>query len=59
MNGINLMLDITGAEEIIRETLMYFGYSDAQTKKYICGPGYFAWFMMGNMSGYGGELSDS
>jgi hypothetical protein len=42
MNSINLMLDITGAEQIIRETLMYFGYSDAQAKKYICGPGYFA-----------------
>lgn len=59
MNSINLMLDITGAEEIIRETLLDFGYSDKQVKQYICGPSYFAWFLMGNMTGYGGELSDT
>jgi hypothetical protein len=42
MNGINLMLDITGQEEVIRETLMDFNYTDDEAREYIAGPAYQA-----------------
>lgn len=59
MSGINTMLDIVGQEEVIYRTLSEFGYSDQEIKEYICGPGYFAWFYMQNMTSYGGELPDN
>lgn len=59
MSGINTMLDIVGQEEVIRRTLSEYGYSDEETKEYIAGPGYFAWFYMQNMTGYGGLLPDN
>ena len=59
MSGINLMLDIVGQEEVIRRTLQDYGYTDAEIKEYLCGPAYFAWYYMQNMTGNGGELPDS
>lgn len=56
MNGINLMLDIVGQEEVLRRTLKEFNYTDEEIKEYISGPGYFAWFYMQNMSSFGGPL---
>lgn len=59
MNGVNLMLDIVGQEEVLRQTLRQFGYTDEEIKEYITGPGYFAWFYMQNMYGFGGPLPDN
>lgn len=59
MNGVNLMLDIVGQEEVLRQTLNKWGYSDEEVKEYICGPAYFAWFYMQNLYSYGGPLPDS
>ena len=59
MSGINTMLDIVGQEEVIRRTLSAYGYSDDEIKEYICGPGYFAWFYMQNMTSYGGKLPNN
>ncbi|MBE6469371.1 MAG: alpha-N-acetylglucosaminidase [Coriobacteriaceae bacterium] len=59
MNGVNLMLDIVGQEEVLRQTLNQFGYSDDEVKEYITGPGYYAWFYMQNMYGAGGPLPNA
>lgn len=59
MNGVNLMLDIVGQEEVLRQTLRQFNYTDEEIKEYITGPGYFAWFYMQNMYGFGGPLPDN
>lgn len=59
MNGVNLMLDIVGQEEVLRETLRQFNYTDDEIKEYLTGPGYFAWFYMQNMYGFGGPLPDN
>lgn len=56
MNGVNLVLDIIGQEEVLRRTLNEFGYSDEEVKEFISGPAYFAWFYMQNMTGFGGPL---
>ena len=59
MNGINLMLDVLGQEEVQRRVFKQFGYTDQEIKEYITGPGYYAWFYMANMSSFGGPLPDS
>lgn len=59
MNGINLVLDIVGQEEVLRQTLKEFHYTDEEIKDYICGPAYFAWFYMQNLYSVGGPLPDS
>jgi len=59
MNGINLMLDIVGQEEILRRLFLKYGYTEDEIRDYICGPAYFAWFYMQNMTGFGGPLPDN
>ena len=59
MNGINLMLDIVGQEEVQRRLLLKYGYTESEIRDYICGPAYFAWFYMQNMTGFGGPLPDN
>ncbi|MDO4437562.1 MAG: alpha-N-acetylglucosaminidase TIM-barrel domain-containing protein [Coriobacteriaceae bacterium] len=59
MNGVNLLLDIVGQEEVLRQTLTQYGYTDEEVKEYITGPAYYAWFYMQNMTSAGGPLPDS
>ncbi len=59
MNGINLILDIAGQEEVLRRVLLQYGYSETEIRDYISGPAYFAWFYMQNMTGFGGPLPDN
>lgn len=58
MNGVNLVLDITGMEEVYRRFLTKIGYRHREIKNFITGPFYFAWFNMSNMTGFGGPLHD-
>ncbi|MCL2572388.1 MAG: alpha-N-acetylglucosaminidase [Defluviitaleaceae bacterium] len=59
MNGINLMLQIVGQEEVLHQFLSQYGYSTQDVLDYICGPGYFAWFYMQNLTSWGGPLPES
>lgn len=59
MNGINLMLDIVGQEEVLRQTFREFGCTDEEIRDYLPGPAYFAWFYMQNMYSSGGPLPDA
>lgn len=59
MNGVNLMLDIVGQEEVIRQTLLQYNFTDDEIKEYLAGPGYFAWFYMQNLYSFGGPLPDN
>ncbi|MCI9426332.1 MAG: leucine-rich repeat protein [Eubacterium sp.] len=59
MNGINLVLDIVGQEEVLRQTFKEFNFTDEDVKQYICGPAYFAWFYMQNLYSIGGPLPNS
>lgn len=59
MNGINLVLDIVGQEEVLRQTFREFNYTDEEIKDYICGPAYFAWFYMQNLYSQGGPLPNA
>ena len=59
MNGLNLVLDIVGQEEVLRQTFLEYGFTNEEIKDYICGPAYFAWFYMQNLYSVGGPLPDA
>ncbi|WP_211746105.1 alpha-N-acetylglucosaminidase [Paenibacillus sp. Marseille-Q4541] len=56
LNGINLMLTVTGLEEVWRRTLLRLGYTEEAVSDYICGPAFFAWQWMQNLTAWGGPL---
>lgn len=57
MHGINLPLAIAGQEAVWQHTLARFGYSDAEIKVFISGPSFIAWWLMGNLEGWGGPVT--
>lgn len=59
LNGINTPLAVTGIESVWRATLRRFGYKDEEIKAFLPGPTYTGWFLMDNLEGYGGPLSDT
>jgi len=59
MNGINLMLQIVGQEEVLHQFLTNYSYTTQEVLDYICGPAYFAWFYMQNLTGWGGPLPEN
>ena len=58
LNGINTPMAMVGVEVVWRNTLRKFGYTDKEIKEYLCGPAFFAWFLMDNLEGHGGPLPD-
>ncbi len=58
-NGIDLPLAITGTEAVWLNVLQRFGYSKDEAKRFVAGPGYTAWWLMGNLQGRGGPVADS
>ncbi|MDD4991831.1 MAG: alpha-N-acetylglucosaminidase [Paludibacter sp.] len=59
LNGVNLMLAINGTEIIWQKTLNEFGFSNTEIKNFIPGPAFTAWWLMGNLEGYGGPITDN
>ena len=57
LNGVNLALAINGAEAVWQNTLRRIGYSDREITDYIAGPAYNAWWLMGNLEGWGGPVT--
>ncbi len=58
LHGINMPLSITGIECVWRNMLRKLGYTEKEIGEFICGPGYFAWWQMNNLEGWGGPLPD-
>jgi alpha-N-acetylglucosaminidase len=59
LNGVNLMLAPIGTEEVWQKTLTEFGFTDKEIREYIPGPAFNAWWLMGNLEGWGGPVSDN
>jgi alpha-N-acetylglucosaminidase len=57
LNGVNLALAIVGSEAIWQNTLRRIGYSDAEIQAFLPGPAYTAWWLMGNLEGWGGPAT--
>ncbi len=58
LNGVNLMLTPMGTEILWQNTLKEFGYTEKEIKDFIPGPAFNAWWLMGNLEGWGGPVSD-
>lgn len=52
LNGINMPLAVIGTEAVWYETLLEFGFSDAEALSTISGPAFWAWQLMTNIEGY-------
>jgi alpha-N-acetylglucosaminidase len=60
LSGINLALaGVFGEEGVWQNTLRQIGYADADIGAFIPGPAWNAWWLMGNLEGWGGPLSQS
>jgi alpha-N-acetylglucosaminidase len=57
LSGVNLMLVANGEEAVWRNTLLRLGYSEDEISRFIPGPGYTAWWLMGNLEGAGGPMT--
>lgn len=57
-NGVDMPLAIVGSEAVWLNFLQRFGYTKEQAKAYICGPAYNAWWLMGNLEGRGGPVTN-
>ena len=59
LNGVNLMLVANGSEAVWQNTLRRLGYSEKEIYDFITGPAYNAWWLMGNIEGWGGPMPQS
>ena len=54
LSGYNLILNPVGLECVWRNTLTALGYTEAQIRQFLCGPAFYAWQWMMNMTGWAG-----
>ena len=59
LNGVNLMLTVNGMEAVWQKTLKQIGYTDQEINDFLVGPAYTAWWLMGNIQGWGGPMPQS
>ncbi|SDD07885.1 alpha-N-acetylglucosaminidase [Pedobacter soli] len=59
LNGVNLMLTVNGMESVWQKTLQQIGYSEKEINDFLVGPAYTAWWLMGNIQGWGGPMPQS
>jgi len=59
LNGVNMMLTVNGMEAVWQNTLKQIGYSDREINDFLVGPAYTAWWLMGNIQGWGGPMPQS
>ncbi len=56
LNGVNVMLVANGEEAVWQNVLRRLGYTEKEISDYITGPAYNAWWLMGNVQGWGGPM---
>ncbi|MDC1106867.1 alpha-N-acetylglucosaminidase [Prolixibacteraceae bacterium] len=59
MNGVNLPLAMNGIEAVWRNTLKRLNCTQKEIDNFIPGPAFSAWWLMGNLEGWGGPVSDA
>ncbi|MFE1551915.1 alpha-N-acetylglucosaminidase [Streptomyces sp. NPDC058718] len=58
LHGVNEVFVPTGAEYPYYRALQRFGYSAAELRDWIPGPAHQGWWLLQNMSGFGGPVSE-
>ena len=59
LHGINLPLAMVGTDVVWKNVLEELGYTREEINAFIAGPGFQAWWLMNNLSGWGGPNPDS
>ena len=59
MNSINTPLSVVGIDAVWYNTLLKYGFTDEEARKFLAGPGHAAWQWMQNIQSYGGPLPKS
>ena len=59
LNGVNLILAPVGMEAVWQNTLKKLGYTNEEALAFIPGPAFDAWWLMGNLEGWGGPVSQT
>ncbi|MFE0102145.1 alpha-N-acetylglucosaminidase [Streptomyces sp. NPDC059009] len=57
LHGCNEVFVMAGAEAVYHRVLKDFGYSDAEARAWLPAPSHQPWWLLQNLSGYGGPLS--
>ncbi|MFC6062247.1 alpha-N-acetylglucosaminidase [Streptomyces ochraceiscleroticus] len=57
LHGVNEVLVTAGSEAVYHRMLQDFGYSDAEARAWLPAPTHQPWWLLQNMSGYGGPVS--
>jgi len=57
VHGVNRVLVYIGGDAVYYDTFRRFGYSDAETRAWIPAPAHQPWWLLQNMSGFGGPVS--
>jgi alpha-N-acetylglucosaminidase len=57
LHGVNLMLATVGTEIVWQKTLQQFGFMEKDIFDFMPGPAYTAWWLMGNLEGWGGPVT--
>ena len=58
LSGYNLVLNPVGLESVWRETLLELGYTKAEADNFLCGPAFYAWQWMMNLTSWAGGAPD-
>lgn len=56
--GVNLLLSGIGTEAVWQKWMEKYGYTFAEIQKFIPGPAYTAWWLMGNLEGEGARCQE-
>lgn len=54
LSGYNLILNPIGLESVWREVLLKLGYTEKEADGFLCGPAFYAWQWMMNMTAWAG-----
>ncbi|MCH5334371.1 MAG: alpha-N-acetylglucosaminidase [Alistipes sp.] len=57
LHGVNMPLMTVGTEAVWRNLLLRRGYDETAIGRFIAGPAFQAWWLMGNLEGWGGPCS--
>ncbi|MEU9100816.1 alpha-N-acetylglucosaminidase [Streptomyces sp. NPDC048361] len=57
LHGYNEVLVYLGADTVYHRTFLQHGYDDAELRAWLPGPAHQPWWLLQNMSGFGGPLT--
>lgn len=54
LHGVNMPLMLVGTDVVWRNVCLELGFSEEEISRFIAGPAFQAWWLMGNLQGWGG-----